>query len=240
MNENRAREIMAFAARFAALLVTIGVSVLAVYWLIVGHKWTGITSQGYAGVPPTPFVTYEPYPPAVMYLVAAVLLVVGLVRLRWLPMAWLGLALLFTWSLLFLFSSGAEVLPAAAALLILLTVLQTRRLALVWMALLILLAVAIKLNYPLATALLIATGFVLGLLEQINSTEQFTSAGWGRARYEAEAQQVTVSGSTGYLVQQLGWWILDWKIGTVGFELRAPVGAVARDELLQMANGIQS
>ncbi len=176
MNENRAREIMAFAARFAALLVTIGVSVLAVYWLIVGHKWTGITSQGYAGVPPTPVVTYEPYPPAVMYLVAAVLLVVGLVKFRWLPVAWLGLALLLTWSLLFLFSSGAEVLPAAAALLILLTVLQTRRLALAWMALLILLAVAIELNYPLAIGLLCATGLVLLLLTVIGLLSRIAAA----------------------------------------------------------------
>jgi hypothetical protein len=164
MNEERAREIIALAARFAAILATIGVSVLAVYWLIVGHKWTGITSPGHAGVPPTPFVKYEPYPPAIMYLFAAVLLVVGLAKLRWLPVAWLGLALLFTWSLLFLFSSGAAVLPAAEALLILLTVLQTRRLALAWIALFILLVVAIELSDPLAVGLLVATGLVLFLL----------------------------------------------------------------------------
>ncbi len=76
-------------------------------------------------------------------------------------------------------------------------------------------------------------------LEQMNSTEQYSSAGWGRARYDEEAQQVTVSGSTGYLVQQLGWWILDWKIGAVGFELRAPVGGMWRDDVLQIANRVQ-
>jgi hypothetical protein len=76
-------------------------------------------------------------------------------------------------------------------------------------------------------------------LKQINSTEQCSSAGWGRTCYESEAQQVTVSGSTGCLVQQLGWWILDWKSGAVGFELRAPEGGIARDELLRMADHVQ-
>ncbi len=76
-------------------------------------------------------------------------------------------------------------------------------------------------------------------LTQMNWTEQFESAGWGQARFEAEAQQVTVSGATAYLVKQFDWWILDWKVGEVGFELHAPAQVISREQLLNIAQSVQ-
>ena len=69
--------------------------------------------------------------------------------------------------------------------------------------------------------------------------KQYTSARWGQARYAPEARPVTVGETTGYVVQQFGWWILDWKVGDVGFELRAPVLAFSLEELLNIATGVQ-
>jgi hypothetical protein len=76
-------------------------------------------------------------------------------------------------------------------------------------------------------------------LTQMNWTERFESAGWGQARYETEAQQVRVSGTTAYLVKQFDWWILDWKVGDVGFELHAPAQVVSREQLLHIAESVQ-
>jgi hypothetical protein len=76
-------------------------------------------------------------------------------------------------------------------------------------------------------------------LMQLNSTEEYAGAGWGRARYDPEARQVTVSGSTAYLVKQFDWWILDWKVGNVGFELQAPARVISLEQLLNIAQSVQ-
>jgi hypothetical protein len=76
-------------------------------------------------------------------------------------------------------------------------------------------------------------------LTQMNWAEHFESAGWGQARYDPEAQRVTVSGATGYLVKQFDWWVLDWKIGGVGFELHAPAISISREQLLSIAESVQ-
>lgn len=76
-------------------------------------------------------------------------------------------------------------------------------------------------------------------LTQMNWTEQFESAGWGQARYDPEAQVVHVSDATAYLVKQFDWWILDWKVGNIGFELHAPARVVSVDQLLRIAESVQ-
>lgn len=73
----------------------------------------------------------------------------------------------------------------------------------------------------------------------MNWTEQFESAGWGQARYDPEAQVVHVSDATAYLVKQFDWWILDWKVGNIGFELHAPARVVSVDQLLRIAESVQ-
>ena len=76
-------------------------------------------------------------------------------------------------------------------------------------------------------------------LIQMITTERYDSAGWGQARYAWEARPVTVGQSTGYVIRRFGWWLLDWKVGDVGFELRAPVSALSLEYLLAIATGLQ-
>jgi hypothetical protein len=69
--------------------------------------------------------------------------------------------------------------------------------------------------------------------------KQYAGGRWGQARYAPEARPVTVGETAGYVVRQFGWWVLDWKVGDVGFELRAPVMAFSLEELLNIATGVQ-
>jgi len=74
-------------------------------------------------------------------------------------------------------------------------------------------------------------------LIQMVTTEHYASAGWGQARYAPEARLVAVGQNTGYVIQRFGWWVLDWRVRDVGFELRAPVPALSLDDLLSIATG---
>jgi hypothetical protein len=62
------------------------------------------------------------------------------------------------------------------------------------------------------------------------------NAGWGRARSEEEANQVAVQGETGFGIQQFGWWYLDWQVGAISYELRAPVAWGSLEDLIDVAN----
>jgi len=77
-------------------------------------------------------------------------------------------------------------------------------------------------------------------LIQMVTTENYASAGWGEARFAPEAQLVTVGQVSGIVIQHLGWWVLDWKVGDVGFELRAPARTLSLEELVQIAARVQS
>lgn len=74
----------------------------------------------YEGLPPVGRILYERYKPAAGYLAASASLLLGLVAKKLMPLAWVGIAFLIVWSVLFLFSSGAAFLPAAGILLLLL------------------------------------------------------------------------------------------------------------------------
>jgi hypothetical protein len=63
----------------------------------------------------------------------------------------------------------------------------------------------------------------------------YENAGWGVARYEWEAVQADVRGQTAYAIQRFGWWYLDWKIGDIALELRAPTAEFSLTELLALA-----
>jgi len=76
-------------------------------------------------------------------------------------------------------------------------------------------------------------------LTQMVNTERYESAGWGQARYAPEARPVTVGQTTGYVIQRFDWWVLDWKIDDVGFELRAPLPVLSLDNLVTIAAGVQ-
>jgi hypothetical protein len=83
-----------------------------------------------------------------------------------------------------------------------------------------------------------ADGTWLEMIQMVN-TERYESAGWGQAHYAPEARPVKVGQTTGYVIQRFDWWVLDWKVGDVGFELQAPVQAVSPDELLTIAASVQ-
>ena len=63
----------------------------------------------------------------------------------------------------------------------------------------------------------------------------YANAGWGVARYEWEALQADVHGQTSYAIQRFGWWYLDWKIGDITLEMRAPTAELSLTELLRIA-----
>ena len=75
-------------------------------------------------------------------------------------------------------------------------------------------------------------------LVQKNSKDQSPSEGWGLARWDLEKRVVGVGVDAGALIQQFGWWVLDWKVGEVGFELRAPVRVISREQLLTIAESV--
>jgi hypothetical protein len=70
-------------------------------------------------------------------------------------------------------------------------------------------------------------------------TDPPNDGNWGEARYDVEAQVLTLAGQPAYLISRWGWWRLDWKIGIDAFELRAPVGAIAPADLVALAGGVR-
>ncbi len=75
-------------------------------------------------------------------------------------------------------------------------------------------------------------------LAQFYANPAYENAGWGEARYDAEAQRLSAGGQPAYLIQRLGWWTLDWKVGDDGFELRAPVDSLSSADLLRLAESV--
>jgi hypothetical protein len=73
-------------------------------------------------------------------------------------------------------------------------------------------------------------------LTQMATTASYARAGWGQARYDWEARQVKIQDETGYAIQRFGWWYLDWKIGEMGFELRAPIASYSLEDLLNLVH----
>jgi hypothetical protein len=74
------------------------------------------------------------------------------------------------------------------------------------------------------------------VLVQMVTSASYASAGWGLARYDFEARQVDIHGQTGYAIQYFGWWYLDWKVGEMGLELRAPLALFSLEDLLKIAS----
>lgn len=72
------------------------------------------------------------------------------------------------------------------------------------------------------------------------TTEQYYTAGWGEARYDPEAQPVSVGAEQGYLIRRYDVWVLNWKSGSTGLELRVPVAALSSDELVHLATTVET
>ena len=114
------------AIRGLAILIVLMMIAFALYLLLGGQKVTvySETPQSSEGLPLLQGVYSEPYLPAVLYLIAAASLLVGLTSRDRLFFAWIGLILLFAFSLGFLFSSGGVFIPFTAILLVLLIIIQ--------------------------------------------------------------------------------------------------------------------
>jgi hypothetical protein len=78
--------------------------------------------EGFQGAPYLRSTYSQPYPAAAVYLGLTGLAAIGLIKQKWLWLAWLGVTLLTMWSVLWLSSSGAALLPADGILFILLAV----------------------------------------------------------------------------------------------------------------------
>jgi hypothetical protein len=76
-------------------------------------------------------------------------------------------------------------------------------------------------------------------LTQMVTTISYTYGRQGRVREFPEVRWVTVGQVAGVLVQRSGWWILDWEIGEVGFELQAPASAISLEDLVAIAAGVK-
>ncbi|MQC27247.1 MAG: hypothetical protein DWG76_07350 [Chloroflexi bacterium] len=113
-------------ARILVSILAIVLTLIAVYVLIVGQQVT-IVQEGLPGEindsVRNPEIQRVPYPPAFLFLLAPLLLLIGNVRhIQWLT--WGGLGTLLLFSLLFLFSFGAAILPIVLVILILLLVIH--------------------------------------------------------------------------------------------------------------------
>jgi uncharacterized membrane protein YgdD (TMEM256/DUF423 family) len=107
-------------AKGLILGITAVSAAIALYLLIIGVPATTVEAIGAnsAAVPLTR-VENEPYFPAILLLLAMILLAVGILRQRRLT-AWAGIIGSFLFSLLFLFSGAIYFLPATILLFILL------------------------------------------------------------------------------------------------------------------------
>jgi len=109
------------AATVAAILLAAGVALYALFVLLVGVPGI-VVGEGEV----TGSVRYFPHPAAVVPLLATAILLGGLLT-RKLLIAWIGFAILSTFSVLFLFSIGGGLLPMTGLLLILLTIITISR-----------------------------------------------------------------------------------------------------------------
>ena len=103
-------------ARTTAFLLIASLAAWALYFVIVG-----LPSTGYSAVPPgqplPPGQTiYEPYYPALYSTLPLLLIFIGLLRDRWLRLAWLGVVLLLALGALLIFTLGIFHIAAAGLL----------------------------------------------------------------------------------------------------------------------------
>lgn len=108
-----------------ALLTALAMTALALRLLGVGIQISRIATFTLTDLTASPqlLVTYHHYPPALVYLLAAVGMVLGLLRFK-LSTAWFSLAAFSAWSLLFFFTSGTAFIPFIAIQAVLLSVLS--------------------------------------------------------------------------------------------------------------------
>lgn len=121
-------KLVATAATALAILLAGAVALFALQLLIVGVPLTVVPEipAGTQELPGVVSVEYAPYPFAMVPLMAMILFIGGLLTQKLLA-GWVGWAILTLFTVLFLFSSGAALLPAVVILLVLLTIISYAR-----------------------------------------------------------------------------------------------------------------
>lgn len=113
-------------SRLAALIITTTLFLGVLYLLVVGmpHRVVPETLPGQAL--PLGQVVYRPYLPAIYAVPALLFILIGLLRDKWLLLAWAGMALLVLFGGLLIFSMGFYFIAAGVVLAVALGVLQWR------------------------------------------------------------------------------------------------------------------
>lgn len=110
-----------------ATVLTIAIVIFGVFIAFIGVPTTQVQeynpSENTGGVET---IIQQTSPHGLIATLAALLMLVGLMMQK-LKIAWVGLAFLFTYSVLFLFSTGALLLPIDIVLLILLVIIQLNK-----------------------------------------------------------------------------------------------------------------
>ena len=116
-------------ARDAAILLLLLVALFGARLIVPGVQITEYREVpiGESGPPQIERVYFRPYPGGVGYLGLAGLAALSLINRKLLPLAWMSILLLTGWSIMWLFSSGATILPVDGLLLVLLTLITITR-----------------------------------------------------------------------------------------------------------------
>jgi hypothetical protein len=124
----RFKSVVTTAATALTILLASAVVLFALRLLIIGVPLTVVPAvpEGTQELPEVVDTKYMPYPFAVVPLIAMILFIGGLLTRR-LLISWIGWTILGIFSVLFLFSSGAALLPAVGVLLILLIIISYTR-----------------------------------------------------------------------------------------------------------------
>jgi hypothetical protein len=120
------KRVLAGVSRGIAFLLALAVISLALFLLVRGVQITElpeeplVSSQSLLTELPglSPSEYFKIYWPAVVYLLGGLGIILGLTRQDLLPAAWISWILLSIWSVLYLFSSGAALLPLDLGLLV--------------------------------------------------------------------------------------------------------------------------
>lgn len=125
LNFDIKRALVVFA-RGVAILIALAVISLALYLIVRGAEITAVPEAPLVPAQDSARELFELLPtsyfriywPAVVYLLGGLGIILGLTRHEFLPAAWISWILLSIWSVLYLFSSGAALLPLDLGILV--------------------------------------------------------------------------------------------------------------------------
>jgi hypothetical protein len=156
--------------RAVTLLLVLGFAVWAIYLLAVGLPVTVIPESPPGATTPPGAIVYQPYFGAVYSLAALLLVGAGLLRSKWLPLAWVGVALHLLSGGLLIFSMGILYIAVAGGLAVPLGMLQwqitqqRKWLATAWIGVGLVLLVGILLAGTSLATIILASGILLGAI----------------------------------------------------------------------------